>query len=128
MSTHSIIAYKTPEGKYRGIYCQFDGYPSHNGKILKEHYTDPDKIKQLIDLGNLSSLEANVHPKGSNHNYRTPEKGVCVYYVRDRGDDWEDEKPVEDDNLQEFLEYLPDVPYLYLFENGKWLCNNVEMG
>lgn len=86
MATRSTISIKTPEGKYRKIYCNWDGYLSHNGKILKEHYTDVDKINRLIDLGDISSLGENVEPKGD-HSYDKPEKGVVVAYGRDRGEE-----------------------------------------
>ena len=71
MATRSTIAMKTPEGKIRAIYCHWDGYIDHNGKILIGNYTDPAKVKALIDLGDISSLREEV---GEKHTFR-PEAG-----------------------------------------------------
>lgn len=38
MGTRSAIVLKREDGKYQGIYCHWDGYPSNNGKILFENY------------------------------------------------------------------------------------------
>ena len=64
MATRSSIAMKTENG-IRGIYCHWDGYPDHNGKILSESYTDADKVKALIDLGDISSLRKEIGEKHS---------------------------------------------------------------
>ena len=63
MATRSTIAMKTDEGKFRTVYCHWDGYPSYNGAMLNQHYTDPAKIKSLIDLGSISSLNEEVGEK-----------------------------------------------------------------
>lgn len=44
MSTRSIIASITEDGKYKAIYCQYDGYPEGVGQTLLDHYNDQDKI------------------------------------------------------------------------------------
>jgi hypothetical protein len=93
------------------------------------------KVKRLIALGSLSSLEANVSwrtvPKpwvnrywreGSTthaqfvakHTYDTPVKDVVVAYHRDRGDDWDTVKPEVDSIMRDFQEYN------YLFRKGRW--------
>ncbi len=56
MATRSTIAQEYSDGTVRQIYCHSDGYPEWNGQILDQHYADPSKLKQLIDLGDLSSL------------------------------------------------------------------------
>ena len=48
MATRSTIAMKTPEGKIRAIYCHWDGYPEHNGKMLLDNYQDAAKNGQEI--------------------------------------------------------------------------------
>ena len=59
MSTRSSIAIKTADG-IKSIYCHWDGYVDHNGRILKEHYQSPAKIAELIALGDLSSLRQEI--------------------------------------------------------------------
>lgn len=56
MSTRSRIGIENEDGTIRSIYCHFDGYPEGVGKELMEHYTDPKKINELLDLGDISSL------------------------------------------------------------------------
>ena len=59
MGTRSTIAYK--EGnKIRGVYVHWDGYLSHNGHILQNFYQEARKIGQLIELGDMSSLGAQL--------------------------------------------------------------------
>lgn len=36
MATRSVIGYETPDGGYVGVYCHYDGYPSHMLPQLKE--------------------------------------------------------------------------------------------
>ena len=44
MGTRSAIAMKTEDG-IRSIYCHWDGYVDHNGRILKEFYSTDEKVK-----------------------------------------------------------------------------------
>ena len=62
MGTRSSIAIKTEDG-IKAIYCHWDGYVDHNGKILKEFYKTTDKVEALIALGDISSLREEVGEK-----------------------------------------------------------------
>ena len=65
MGTRSTIALEYADGTVQQVYCHWDGYLSNNGMILQEHYSDPFKVRQLIDLGDISSLRPEVgapHP------------------------------------------------------------------
>jgi len=74
MATRSTIAMKTEDGKVRAIYCHWDGYVGYNGKMLMGEYTDPSKVKQLIDLGDISSLRKDIGEKHPfDRNYDEPE-------------------------------------------------------
>ncbi len=42
------------------MYCHWDGYLEHNGKILQNSYTDPFKVRELLDKGDMSSLSESV--------------------------------------------------------------------
>jgi len=85
MATRSRIGMELENGVIKSVYCHWDGYPSHNGKILFEHYQDPEKIKALIDLGDLSSLDKEVSTDLP-HSFESPCDGVTVAYHRDRGE------------------------------------------
>jgi hypothetical protein len=60
MGTRSTIALEFADGTVEQVYCHWDGYLEHNGKILAGHYINPFKLKELIALGGFSSLEATV--------------------------------------------------------------------
>ena len=36
------------------VYCHYDGYPSFNGKVLRDFYDTKEKASQLINGGNMS--------------------------------------------------------------------------
>jgi hypothetical protein len=89
MATRSRIAIERETGTVNSIYCHWDGYPSHNGKILTEHYTDRAKVYSLINLGDISSLAVNLEPgEGETHSFEKPVNGVTVAYHRDRGEEY----------------------------------------
>ncbi len=56
MATRCTINIQNEDGSVDGIYCHSDGYPEGVGKILLKHYNTEEKIRELIDLGNLSFL------------------------------------------------------------------------
>lgn len=84
MSTHAAIIIKEPNGQSKGIYCHFDGYPEHFKPILLKHYKSPEKVKELISLGDLSSLDKNI---GEKQKFDSPTEDSCVAYHRDRDED-----------------------------------------
>lgn len=120
MSTNSTIAYKCPEtGTVSMIRVHWDGYLSGVGQTLFTHYTDLNKIKELIALGSLSSVHENISSEDLTHSYETPTKGVTVAYTRDRGD-----KQQLDSVYASFNEYLSCShleEFNYLFMDNKWV-------
>mgnify|MGYP000016373041 CR=1 FL=1 len=60
MGTRSTIAIEFADNSVSQIYCHWDGYLDNNGRILAEHYMDPFKVRELIDLGDFSSLRDTV--------------------------------------------------------------------
>jgi hypothetical protein len=118
MATRSTIWISNEDNKnnFDGIYCHFDGYLENNGVILQEQYKDIDKIKALIELGYLSSINNRVAPKSTEtHTFDKPIKDICVAYHRDRGDDFEMYKNVSFDKLKSYFQ-----EYNYLFKDGQW--------
>lgn len=121
MSTRSAILRKTDYG-YEGIYCHFDGYPTGVGATLQEHYQDPEKVKALIALGEISALGKEVAPpEGVAHSYNEPAKGVTIAYHRDRGE--EEREPARGATIDGVAEQIGHNGYVYVFENGAWTCN-----
>ena len=133
MGTRSTIAIKTEEGKLRTIYCHWDGYVDHNGRILLNNYTTPEKVKALIDLGDLSQLSTevgDVRTFGIDGQGEQPELPMfgnwCTAYHRDRGEDWTNVAPQTFDNAQEMVEHYAEAwcEFFYIFNGQDWLVSN----
>jgi hypothetical protein len=118
MATRSRIGIENEDGTVSSIYCHWDGYPSNNGKILSTHYTDRDKVNELIALGSISSLKQNVAPD-SDHSFEKPQDDVTVAYHRDRGEDLDAGRI--DASLEEFeKKYNEEYGYV-LTKDNVWL-------
>jgi hypothetical protein len=132
MGTRSRIGILNDDGTVDSIYCHWDGYLSHNGKILQEHWTDPDKMAELIALGDISSLAPEIgekHPFDNPHRYDTPEykefeaqyQGMVNAYGRDRGET--DVDAVHSATVEEFRAFSCGAEYWYLFCDGEWMVS-----
>ena len=116
MSTHAAIITKTENG-YAGIYCHNDGYPEHVGRILKEHYTDPKKVAELIALGDISSLGSKLSG-GYTHSYSHPDDDTVIAYCRDRGE--ERTKAKTGKTWREVADQIDGEPNTYIFDGVNW--------
>jgi hypothetical protein len=114
MGTRSNIAIQEKDGSIRAIYCHWDGYLSHNGKMLFEYYPTAAKVRKLIDLGSISSLAPNI---GRKTNFDSPKEGQVVAYGRDRG-----EEDVKADYYTDIDAYIKSfdgvgwIEYIYVFD------------
>ena len=120
MATRSRIGIQNEDGTVSSIYCHWDGYPSHNGDLLINHYSDREKAEKLIALGSISSLRANIAPAhGSDHSFEKPQEDVTIVYHRDRGEDLDVGRI--DASLEEF-EKSDNEEYGYvLTKDNVWL-------
>lgn len=126
MGTHAVIAMKVADDKYLAIYCHWDGYKAGVGAKLKEHYTDFEKVKKLISLGHISSLGKEVDiSEGAEHSFDKPAEDITVAYGRDCGEtDQEAEGCVSIQDIKISFDHQGNV---YIFEDGKWMYNGVEL-
>ena len=125
MGTRSTIAIENADGTVTGIYCHWDGYLSNNGRILQKFYTTEAQVRELIALGDLSSLGANI---GEQHDFNTADTAEtlaetrCTAYGRDRG-----EKDVAARTAHNWRQFIAEdgQEYDYLFQpsTGTWLVN-----
>ena len=115
MATRSTIAIQREDGTVAQIYCHWDGYLSNNGQILLKHYQDAAKIEQLIALGDLSSLGAEI---GNKHDFDDAPRGECNFYGRDRGEEDTEARVFKD--YKDYRENCQTEEYDYLFRNGTW--------
>ena len=117
MGTRSRNGVENEDGTVTSIYCHRDGYPSGVAATLLEAYNAPERVRALIDLGDLSCLYGELEPPaGVVHTFDAPVKGVTIAYKRDRG-----ERNV--DPVTHIAQAWPDYgqEYLYLFRrSGEW--------
>jgi hypothetical protein len=130
MGTRSLIAV-VHGNNYKAVYCHWDGYLSHNGRILQEHY-GPDKspkANHLVALGNISSLGTEIGEKHPFSQFDTdmPAKefeekygNMTTFYGRDR--DEEGQEFITHTSKESLIERANDVwaEYVYVMKDGTW--------
>ena len=124
MATRSTIALEFADGTIGQVYCHWDGYLAHNGKMLMEYYSNPFILRDLIDLGSLSSLRPQIgtkHPFSmfeanmTQDEYANLYRDMCTFYGRDRGEGQSDATYFKD-----YLHFLVDgqqEEYDYILRN-----------
>ena len=127
MSTHAAIAMKNEDGTILTVYVQNDGHVAGVGAILGGWYTEPAKVKALLELGDLSVLETQITPEPETaHSFAKPQSSVTIAYHRDRGEPLK--PPRKYRNVKEFVRKADDDfrgDYLYLYDGGKWFVYGV---
>jgi hypothetical protein len=119
MATRSNIAYRTPEGRIVSIYCHWDGYPAHNGEMLRRYYTTTDKIVDLISLGSISSLKQEIGEKQDFNDRSTQNEDWTLAYHRDRGEQ------LVVNTYNDIPSWIADMEeYAYLHNGQEWLVND----
>ena len=103
MGTRSTIALEYADGTVEQIYCHWDGYLSNNGQILARHYSDPFKVRQLMDLGDMSSLGERI---GTQHAFDKAPEGECTFYLRDRN-----EQGCKAKKFKDYADYVENHQY-----------------
>jgi len=125
MATRSTIAIELADGTVQQVYCHWDGYLDHNGKLLMNHYSDPLIAHELINLGSISSLRETV---GDKHSFDERfERDDARYqwttaYHRDRNEDLDVHKfanfeAYKNDHQYEEFEYI-------LRKDGFWYVSS----
>lgn len=128
MSTRSnIILYK--DNKYYTIFCRWDGYPGWVGKLLLNYYQSPQKIWELIQLGNILSLGREIGKKHKPEVNNSSE--VVTAHHRDKGEKWENTHyRIYNTKKEALVECINDFTYIFEKESpfltqedeslGKW--------
>ena len=124
MATRSRIGIQNEDGTVSSVYCHWDGYPDHNGKILISNYTERERVEELIALGSISSLRKDIAPApGSDHSFEKPQEDVTIAYHRDRGRGGDLDAGRIDASLEEF-EKEDNEEYGYvLTKDNVWLVS-----
>ena len=118
MATRSYIGIRNSDDSVDYIYCHFDGYPAHNGAILTEYYNTIDKVKALMELGDLSILAPEIGEEQDFNDRSTHNNNWCLAYGRDRGE------PNTGAKNGKYSEVINDkgVDYAYVFDGDYWEC------
>ena len=110
MGTRSAIGYKLPNGKIRAKYCHWDGYVEGGvGQTLQESYQDAVKIGLMVELGDMSTLAAEIDD--------------CEFYGRDRGDSPRDVDAQDYDDFDDFTTSFEGCEYFYVWNGNEWLVS-----
>jgi len=117
MATRSYIGVRNADASVDYIYCHFDGYPDHNGAILREHYSNINRVNELLNLGDLSVLGQFI---GEKMDFDKRIQDTCLAYGRDRGESNVSKKNSGYDEL------ITDqsVDYVYVFDGDYWECHS----
>ena len=112
MATRSFIGKLNKDNSITGIYCHWDGYPEHAGRILIDNYLTEQQVDQLLALGDLSCID--------------PALDKCESYAS-RGEKGVEAKSYKD--LQAFYEAGRGswVEYFYVFNYDFWACWDSNM-
>jgi len=115
--------------KVKSIYCHWDGYLSHNGRLLQDHY-DSAKANNLVAMGDMSSLGrviGEAHPFSPHTSAEdaalyehAKDQGYCTFYARDRGETGTEFRVAH--TFAEFLEQADGcgAEYYYIMKDGVW--------
>ena len=112
MATRSTISIQKNDGTIRSVYCHWDGYCEHNGVLLYNFYNTTDKVNELIDYGDISSLGSEI---GKKHNFGDLYDG-CTFYHRDRNE----EKHISVYNKYQDIEE-EECNYIFIEEKNEWI-------
>ena len=105
MGTRATIGIERNDGKVSFIIAYWDGYLSHTGKVLNEHYLDEGKVAKLVNGGWVECVKEEL-----NDIERTPQEKVV--------DESVGTKTV---SLKTYFNEIFDCAYNYLFtKEGKW--------
>jgi hypothetical protein len=133
MGTRSAIAVAHGD-VIKAVYCHWDGYLEHNGRILQKHY--PSHLaNQLVAMGDISSLRPEIGEKHafsrmdtlneagitmSAEDYETAYGNMTTFYARDRGEDPADWSVFN--SREDFVSEMGHrgCEYLYLMDGGVW--------
>jgi hypothetical protein len=114
--------------KVKSVYCHWDGYLAHNGKMLDEYY-DSARANELVALGDLSSLRPSIGVEHAFSHYDVEMDqdeyykqfgDMCTFYGRDRK-----ESNTEFKVAHTFAEFLGQcdnccAEYYYIMKDGVW--------
>ena len=87
MATRARIALELKDGSFISSYQHWDGYPGGLGYNLLDNWTDYNKVKEAIELGDASKWAYTIGTKIDFDDRDAKDYDIQnVYYGRDRGE------------------------------------------
>jgi hypothetical protein len=132
MATRAWICIKDDhKDLWKCVYCHFDGFPSHTGRLLLSTYNTRKKIEDLQSHGSIFDLYGKIDPDPKlPHSGKDPQKDVTIFYGRDMGRDMAEVSPFFFTQYPDIFSsayragYSPD--FIYIFQDGKWMYSYLE--
>ena len=118
MATRARIGILNEDGTVTASYQHWDGYPGGLGYNLVDYWTDSNKVREAISLGNASKWGFIIGTKIDFDDSQDPLHEVQnVYYMRDRGE--KDQGPTTYKDEAEYLAegFNSGEEYIYLLKN-----------
>ena len=116
MGTRSRIGLQV-NGGIVSVYHHWDGYPEWLGRVLVEHFPTEEKVRELIDGGDMSCC-------WSDSDWQLEKIEERPLYYSERGEDC---PPELHKDTKEFLAFQKDGEYAYLFSTDDvWYAWSTE--
>jgi hypothetical protein len=125
MGTRSRIGIRNADGTITSVYCHCDGYLSHNGRLLLDHWSDEKKLRKLMKMGDMSVLGEEIGVKHDFNNSDVRGNG-CTFYKRDRADPTAGKAITTD--ADEFIGLMEEYTYLFEPESKMWTVAYYKTG
>lgn len=106
MSTRSFICVQDDVPGFRGIYCHYDGYPAHVGRLLDGYHNSIEAAHAIIHGPQIRNFD---------------QDGTIARFGVDAPDESEGFLSIED-------ALNSGYDYAYLFEDGCWKCFGRDSG
>jgi hypothetical protein len=108
MGTRSRVGI-VQDGVCKSVYCHYDGYLEHTGRMLAEHFDEAEVLK-LLKQGDNSGIQESVEE---------------MNFYRDRGETGVGARTAK--SFDEFLDQVENCcgEYYYLMKDGVWYAGCV---
>jgi hypothetical protein len=126
MGTRSDIIVEHADGKFKRIYCHWDGYLEGVGQTLFSHYNSQERAEAVVAPGDMSSLAERCDGEPG-HSFDNNVKGQTVYYGRDRGET-EMDGVVGDTLVSVWPSEGTWTEFTYVWTQGRWWVADADEG